>query len=159
MTQWTILFHLLSSGIILRMDLMPSVTSVNITNTFPLHMMKTKPGPTILLISRAKSEAAHNLTARMIVHGQTFHSTRQSHRLRQIFKRKQGSQRQLGEAAWPGDLLKALAKLFPKSQTSKALGQKHVLHAVVEAVPKCQVWKVFWKSHTFKAMVEGSSKS
>lgn len=53
----------------------------------------------------------------------------------------------------------ALSKLFPKSQTSKALGQKHVLHALVEAITKCQTLKVFWESHTLKATVEVSSKS
>jgi len=72
MTQWTILLHLLSSGIILRMDLILSLTAVNTANSFPLHMMETNPGPTILIISRAKSEAAHNLGARVILNNQSF---------------------------------------------------------------------------------------
>ena len=71
-TQWTILLHLLSSGIILRMDLILSLTAVNTANSFPLHMMETNPGPTILIISRAKSEAAHNLGARVILNNQSF---------------------------------------------------------------------------------------
>ena len=35
-------------------------------------MMETNPGPTILIISRAKSEAAHNLGARVILNNQSF---------------------------------------------------------------------------------------
>ena len=70
------------------------------------------------------------------------YSTWQSHCLQQICKWNKGTQRQLREAAWPGDLLLRLCRnCFPKVKLRRPWGKSTCSMLWLKPLPNAKLWR------------------